>query len=139
MVGDGEIQEGQIWEAAMAAPKFKLANLCVILDSNNGQIDGPVNEIMPMEPLADKWKSFGWHVIEIDGHDMEQILAAYKRARYFNEEGDQKPTFIIARTVKGKGVSFMEHQIGWHGVAPKPDECKKAVEEIRRSARRNNG
>src|SRR6186997_2107806 len=77
MLGDGEIQEGQIWEAAMSAPKFKLSNLCAILDANGGQIDGQVGQVMPIEPLADKWKSFGWHVIEIDGHDMPQILKAY--------------------------------------------------------------
>lgn len=125
MLGDGEIQEGQVWEAALAAPKFKLSNLCAIIDANNGQIDGPVSEVMPLEPLADKWRSFGWEVREIDGHDLDAIRRAYAPAL------GEKPVMIIARTVKGKGVSFMEHQIGWHGVAPKPEEADRAKKEIR--------
>ncbi len=131
LLGDGEIQEGQIWEAALSAPKFKLSNLCAILDANNGQIDGPVSEVMPLEPIADKWKSFGWNVQEIDGHDLEAIAHAYESARTLAEGGNEKPTFILARTTKGKGVSFMENQIGWHGVAPKKEEREKAVREIR--------
>ncbi len=131
LLGDGEIQEGQIWEAAMSAPKFGLSNLCAILDANGGQIDGPVSQVMPLEPLADKWRAFGWNVIEIDGHDMAQILKAYETARTEQDQGSTKPTFILARTVKGKGVSFMENQIGWHGVVPKADEAKRAIDEIK--------
>jgi transketolase len=125
LVGDGEIQEGQIWEAAMSAPKFELSNLCVILDCNNGQIDGPVSQVMPIEPIADKWKAFGWNVLEIDGHNMDEILGAYADAR-----SSKKPTFILARTVKGKGVSFMENQIGWHGVAPSAQDAERARKEL---------
>jgi transketolase len=133
MVGDGEIQEGQIWEAAMSAPKFKLGNLCVILDANGGQIDGKVEDVMPLEPLADKWRAFGWHVIEIDGHAMDKILGAYAEFRKLHEGGSVKPVFILGRTVKGKGVSFMEHKIEWHGVAPKKEELVKALEELKRA------
>lgn len=133
MLGDGEIQEGQIWEAALSAPKFKLSNLCVILDSNGGQIDGPVEQVMPLEPIADKWRAFGWHVLEINGHDMNQITRAYAEFKQLHESGSNKPVFIVARTVKGKGVSFMEGKIEWHGVAPKADEAKRAIEEIRKA------
>jgi transketolase len=136
LMGDGETQEGQVWEAAMSAPNFKLGNLCAILDHNNGQIDGPVDQVMPIEPVADKWRAFGWHVINVDGHDFDQILGAYKEFHDRSERGEKKPTFIHANTVKGKGVSFMEHQIGWHGVTPKPDECKRAVDEIRGGGKR---
>jgi len=132
MVGDGEIQEGQIWESALSAPKFELSNLCVILDANGGQIDGPVEKVMPLEPLADKWRAFGWHVIEIDGHDMGQITQAYGNARSLGESGNKKPVFILARTVKGKGVSFMEHPTDWHGVSPKKVDADRAREEIRK-------
>ncbi len=137
MLGDGEIQEGQIWEAAMSAPKFGLSNLVAILDCNGGQIDGPTSQVMPLEPLADKWRAFGWHVIEIDGHDMDQILRAYHEARELHEKGAKKPVFVLARTVKGKGVSFMEGKIEWHGVAPKPDEAKKACEELKKHGGQN--
>lgn len=133
LIGDGEMQEGQIWEAALSAPKFGLSNLCVILDANNGQIDGAVSEVMPIEPVADKWKAFGWNVIELDGHDMDAILKSLREARQIQEGGGKKPTFIIARTVKGKGVSFMEHKIEWHGVAPKADEARRAREEIQKN------
>jgi transketolase len=126
MIGDGESQEGQIWEAAMSAPKFKLDNLTVLLDNNNGQIDGYVDEVMSLDPIADKWKAFNWHVIEIDGHDMGQILRALKEAK----ETKGKPTFISAKTVKGKGVSFMENNIGWHGKTPNPEETQKALAEL---------
>jgi transketolase len=131
VLGDGEIQEGQVWEAALSASKYKLSNLCAILDANNGQIDGPVSEVMPLEPLRGKWESFGWKVVEIDGHNMDEILDAYAQFRKHHEAGAKEPFFIIARTVKGKGVSFMENQIGWHGVVPKMDERDKAVGEIR--------
>jgi transketolase len=130
LIGDGESQEGQIWEAALSAPKFKLSNLCVILDNNNGQIDGHVSDIMPIEPIADKWKAFGWNVIEINGHDIPQIKNAYSEARSMEEKGNTKPTLILARTVKGKGVSFMENKIEWHGVAPKPEQAEAAKKEI---------
>lgn len=130
LLGDGEVQEGQVWEAAMSAPKFELSNLCVILDNNNGQIDGTVKEVMPIEPLVDKWISFGWNVIDVDGHDIGKLLAAFESGRKLAAEGSKKPLVVITRTVKGKGVSFMEHNIGWHGTAPKADEAKKAIEEI---------
>lgn len=130
LIGDGEMQEGQIWETAMSAPKFKLNNLCLILDANEGQIDGPVSQVMPIEPIADKWKSFGWNVVEVDGHDLAALPKAFAEARAHAERGETAPTFVLARTVKGKGVSFMEGQISWHGVAPKPDEAKRAKEEI---------
>lgn len=127
ILGDGELQEGQCWEAFMAAPKFALDNLTVIVDHNNGQIDGPVDQIMDVMPLLDKFRAFRWETRAIDGHDLGQIEAAIGRAR----ETRGKPTVIVAETVKGKGVSFMENNIGWHGVAPKKDEADKAVAEIR--------
>ena len=123
LLGDGEIQEGQIWEAAMSAPKFGLSNLVAILDANGGQIDGPTEEVMPLEPLADKWEAFGWNVIEINGHDMTEILDALRTK-------SDSPTLILARTVKGKGVSFMEGKAEWHGSAPKPEQFEKAKAEI---------
>ncbi len=127
VIGDGETQEGQIWEAAMSAPKFKLNNLIAFTDNNNGQIDGHVEDVMDLRPLADKWRAFRWAVHEIDGHDFGQILEALDQAR----KETQKPTMIVARTVKGKGVSFMENNIGWHGVAPNAEQLQKAIAEIR--------
>lgn len=124
VVGDGEIQEGQIWEAAMSAPKFELDNLTVILDYNHGQIDGRSDDIMNLEPIVDKWKAFNWNVLEVDGHDR----AALKEVLPTRVKG--KPTFIVAHTIKGKGVSFMESVIDWHGVAPKDDELAKALKEL---------
>lgn len=126
IIGDGESQEGQIWEVAMSAPKFKLNNLITFLDSNNGQIDGHVTEVMDIRPIADKWRSFRWAVQEIDGHDMNQILDAVEKAK---AEKD-RPSMIIAHTVKGKGVSFMENNIGWHGQAPSKDDAARAIAEI---------
>lgn len=126
MIGDGESQEGQIWEAAMAAPKFQLDNLCAILDWNKGQIDGPVEEVMSIEPIADKWRAFNWNVISINGHDFEQILDAFDQAAQTKE----RPTMIVADTIKGKGVSFMEGVIDWHGKAPNADEAAKALAEL---------
>jgi transketolase len=126
MIGDGESQEGQIWEAAMAAAKFRLDNLTVILDNNNGQIDGYVETVMPLSPIDAKWSAFNWHVIGIDGHNMEQILRALDEAA----QTQDRPTLIWAKTVKGKGVSFMENNIAWHGKAPNPDETKKALQEL---------
>lgn len=130
VLGDGEIQEGQIWEAAMSAPKFELSNFCVIIDNNQGQIDGPVSKVMPIEPVVDKWKAFGWKVFDIPGHDMETILQTFAEARKLQESGGKQPVVIVARTIKGKGVSFMEGVIDWHGVAPKKDETERAISEI---------
>ncbi|MEG6523071.1 transketolase [Desulfotomaculum sp. 1211_IL3151] len=126
LLGDGEVQEGQIWEAAMAASHFKLDNLTAFLDYNNLQIDGPVDVVMDVAPLNDKWRSFGWHILQIDGHDMAQILQALKEA----QATKGKPTMIIAKTIKGKGVSFMENQVGWHGNAPKPEQVEQALQEL---------
>jgi transketolase len=126
LLGDGEAQEGNIWEAAMACSHFACDNLCAILDFNGCQIDGKCEDIMGLEPLAAKWQAFGWQVIEINGHDMQQILSAYAQAK----EVKSKPTIIIARTVKGKGVSFMEGVIGFHGKAPTKEEAEKALREL---------
>lgn len=126
ILGDGESQEGQVWEAVLSAPKFRLNNLIVILDNNNGQIDGHVEEIMDLRPILDKWKSFKWATHEIDGHDFSQIIGALEKTR---SEKD-RPSFIWAHTIKGKGVSFMENKISWHGVAPNEDELKKALDEL---------
>lgn len=131
LMGDGEIQEGQVWESALCAPKFKLNNLCAIVDWNNGQIDGPVSDVMPLEPLADKWRSFGWNVSTINGHNLDEILNAYEAfKKSAADKNETKPTMILAKTIKGKGVSFMENKIEWHGVAPKADERDRAVAEI---------
>ena len=127
LLGDGEIQAGVIWEAAMTASKYGLDNLTGILDFNDVQLDGPVHEIMPLEPLNSKWESFGWHTIEIDGHDMRQILDALDEATHAHA----RPTIIIAHTVKGKGVSFMENKSTWHGRAPTEEEYKMAMAELR--------
>jgi len=126
LLGDGEIQEGQVWEAAMTAGHHKLDNVCAILDRNGVQENGPVEEIKREEPLADKWRSFGWHVIDVNGHDFEQLIDALDQA----ETVKGKPTFIIARTVKGKGVSFMEGQAKWHGKAPNKEELALALSEL---------
>ncbi|MDH2314157.1 transketolase [Fusobacterium nucleatum] len=126
ILGDGEVQEGQIWEAAMTAAHYKLNNLCAFLDNNNLQIDGNVSEIMGVEPLDKKWEAFGWNVIKIDGHDFEQILSALDKAR----ECKDKPTMVIAKTIKGKGVSFMENVCGFHGVAPTLEELERALAEL---------
>lgn len=125
--GDGEQQEGQIWEAAMEAAQFKLDNLVSIIDVNRLQIDGWVKDVMNVMPLRERYASFGWHVIEIDGHDMAQILSGFEQAR--NTKG--KPTVILAYTIKGKGVSFMENVAGWHGKAPNQDELDKALTELK--------
>jgi transketolase len=129
MIGDGEMQEGQIWEAALSAPKWKLDTLTCILDYNKGQIDGHVKDVLPLEPIADKWRAFNWHVIAINGHDMGQIVDALDEAT----KVVGKPTFILADTVKGKSVSFMEDRIEWHGATPNKEQAAKAIEEIRRS------
>ncbi|TCS83291.1 transketolase [Tepidibacillus fermentans] len=126
MIGDGEIQEGMIWEAAMAAAHYKLDNLTAILDYNHLQIDGSVEDILNPAPVDEKFHAFGWHVIEIDGHDMNQIHDAIQEAKQIKG----KPTLIIANTVKGKGVSFMENQVGWHGTAPNKEQLQQALEEL---------
>ena len=128
VVGDGESQEGSVWEAAMASAKWKLDNLTAILDHNNLQNDNCVADEMPIEPVADKWRAFGWHVVEIDGHNMTEIVEALEGAKAFKG----MPTIIIARTIKGKGVSFMENVVDWHGKAPCREEAEQALEEIRR-------
>ena len=125
-VGDGESEEGQVWEAAMFAAHYKLDNLCVILDLNGLQIDGPTAQVMNPAPHDKKFEAFGFNVITIDAHDFDQIEAAFKAAR----ECKGKPTAIIAKSVKGKGVSFMENSVGWHGKAPNEDEYKQAMAEL---------
>ena len=126
MVGDGEIQEGQIWEAAMSAAFHKADNLVVIVDYNHIQLDGFVKDIMEVEPLADKWRAFGWEVIEIDGHDAAAVRGAFARAAATKG----KPSCVLAHTVKGKGVSFMENNPKFHGMAPTQDELKLALQEL---------
>lgn len=126
ILGDGEIEEGQIWEAAMTANKYKLDNLCVIVDNNNLQIDGTIEEVMSSYPIDEKFKSFGFQVINIDGHNIQEIIDAFDVAK--NVKG--KPTCIIAKTIKGKGVSFMENKAEWHGKAPSEEEYKIAIEEL---------
>jgi transketolase len=126
LMGDGELQEGQIWEAAMTAAHYKLDNVCAIIDYNGLQIDGKVEEVMGVASLTEKWDSFNWNTIEIDGHDFLQVTAAYDSAK----QSKGKPTVIIAKTVKGKGISFMEDVAGWHGKAPNDEELQKALNEI---------
>ncbi len=126
MIGDGEMQEGQIWEAAMTAAHYKLDNMICILDHNGLQIDGAVADIMGVEPVGAKWEAFGWEVREIDGHDMQEILDAIDWAVAVKG----KPAFIWAHTVKGKGVSFMENKVKYHGTAPSDDELVKALDEL---------
>ncbi|MBI1750762.1 MAG: transketolase [Acidobacteria bacterium] len=126
ILGDGEQQEGSIWEAAMAGGHYQLDNLCGIIDQNQLQIDGRVKEVMNVEPLAAKYAAFGWNVIELDGHNMEQIVEGFEKAA----AAKGKPTVLIARTVKGKGVSFMENEAGWHGVAPNKEQFEKAIPEL---------
>ena len=130
LLGDGEIQEGQVWEAAMSAPKFKLGGLTAILDYNGGQIDGPVSEVMNLEPIADKWKAFNWNVVTVDGHKLDEVVKALQESKK-QDPRTGKPTMIIAKTVKGKGVSFMENKIEWHGVAPTKEQMDAALNEIR--------
>lgn len=126
ILGDGEIEEGQIWEAAMASNKYKLDNLCVIVDNNNLQIDGTIEEVMSSYPIEEKFRSFGFQIININGHDIEEIIKAFDVARNIKE----KPTCIIAKTIKGKGISFMENQVGWHGKAPNEEQYIQAMKEL---------
>ena len=126
LLGDGECDEGQVWEAAMAAAHFKVDNLVAIVDHNKQQIDGWNWEVMNLEPFPEKWRSFGWHVIEVDGHNFDQILAAFEQAKLVKGQ----PTMIIAHTIKGKGVGFMENNPEFHGSATTPEETKRALEEL---------
>ena len=126
LLGDGECEEGQVWEATMSAAHYKLDNLCIIVDNNNLQIDGHVDEVMSVYPLDKKFEAFNCHVINVDGHDYDQLRAALKEAR----ETKGMPTVIVAKTIKGKGVSFMEDQQGWHGVAPNEEQYHAAMKEL---------
>ncbi len=132
MVGDGEIQEGQNWEAAMFASYHKLQNLTVIVDYNHQQLDGFLKDILDPAPLAEKFEAFGWRTVEIDGHNLDQVIPALETAR---QETGGKPTCIVANTIKGKGVSFMENNPEWHGVAPKPDQVATAIAELEAAAK----
>ena len=126
ILGDGEIEEGQVWEAAMTANKYKLDNLCVIVDNNNLQIDGTIEEVMSSYPIDEKFKSFGFNVLAIDGNNIEEILSAFEIAK----QTKNKPTCIIAKTIKGKGVSFMENKAEWHGKAPNEEEYIQAMKDL---------
>ncbi len=124
--GDGELNEGQCWEAIMMAGKERLHNLTVIVDRNHIQIDGNTEDIMPLEPLGDKWRAFGWNVLNMDGHNMPDILTCFKKAKFYTKG----PTVLLAHTVPGKGVSFMEHKYEWHGKPPNEKEAKQALSEL---------
>ncbi len=126
IMGDGEIEEGQVWEAMMAGAKYKLDNLCAFVDVNGLQIDGPTSVVMPTEPLDVKFEAFGWNVIKIDGHNFDEILSALAAAK----ECKGKPTMILAKTTKGKGVSYMENSVSWHGKAPNAEEYAIAIKEL---------
>jgi transketolase len=126
MTGDGELDEGQVWEAAMLAAHYKIDNLTAMIDRNGQQQDGWAKDIMNTEPLAEKWRAFGWHVIDINGHDLQQVLKSFEEAKTVKE----KPTVIIARTVKGKGVSILENNTNFHGVPLKPEQLEQALQEI---------
>ena len=126
VLGDGEIEEGQTWEAAMAAAKYHLDNLCAVVDVNGLQIDGKTADVMPTEPLDEKYAAFGWHVIKIDGHDFMQIRSAFHEAEMVKGQ----PTVILARTVKGKGISYMENNAGWHGKAPSDEQYETGKAEL---------
>lgn len=126
LMGDGELNEGQVWEAAMSTSHYNLDNVCGIIDYNKYQIDGKVCDVMDIEPLKDKWESFGWNVEEVDGHDIEKLMEVLDKV----DEEKESPSIIIAHTVKGKGVSFVEESNRWHGVAPTKDELEKALREL---------
>ncbi|MBR6394154.1 MAG: transketolase [Ruminococcus sp.] len=126
VLGDGEIEEGQVWEAAMFAAHYGLGNLVAVVDNNGLQIDGPISEVCSPEPITDKFAAFGWHVITMDGHDFDSIEAAFDEASKVND----KPVAIIQKSVKGKGVSFMENQVGWHGTAPNKEQYEQAMAEL---------
>ena len=126
LLGDGECQAGIVWEGAMTAAKYRLSNLTVIVDYNDVQLDGPVHAVMPMEPMVEKWRCFNWEVLEINGHNMRQVLEALDTAR----EIHNRPAVIVAHTTKGKGVSFMENEAKWHGVAPNDEQYNQALAEL---------
>ncbi len=126
MIGDGESEEGQIWEAAMSSSHYGLDNLTGFLDYNGLQIDGPIDQVMSPLPISEKWRAFGWEVIEVDGHNMEEIWKACQKA--YTIKG--KPTMIVCKTIKGKGVSFMEDKVEWHGSAPSKEQVEQALEEL---------
>lgn len=126
LLGDGECDEGQVWEAAMAAAHYKLDNLVAIVDRNGIQLDGWTKDIMDTEPIPEKWRAFGWHVIDIDGHDFNQLTEAFEHAKTVKRQ----PTVIVARTIKGKGVSFMENNVDFHGKAPNPAQLEIALKEL---------
>jgi len=126
LLGDGELEEGQVWEAAMSAAHYKLDNLTAFVDFNGLQIDGDITKVMNPSPIDKKFEAFGWNVLVIDGHDIEAIQDAIEKGRNFKG----KPTVIVCKTVKGKGVSFMENQAGWHGAAPSKEQCEQALSEI---------
>jgi transketolase len=126
ILGDGELQEGQVWEAFMAAAHYKLDNMIAFLDYNGLQIDGQIKDVLSPEPVVDKFKAFGWNTITVDGHDIEQINDAIEKAKTFKDA----PTIIIAKTIKGKGVSFMENEAGWHGSAPNKEQRDQAIDEL---------
>lgn len=126
-MGDGELDEGNVWEAAMLAGKYKLFNITAIIDRNNIQIDGPTESVMPLEDLHGKWSSFGWHVMEVNGNDMNAVIEALETAKAITE----KPVAIIALTIPGKGVDFMEYDFHWHGIAPNHEQALKALKELR--------
>ena len=132
LLGDGEVEEGEVWEAAMSAAKYGLDNLCAIVDVNGLQIDGRTADVMPSEPLDRKFAAFNWHVIRVDGHDLDALRAAFAEARQVKGQ----PTVLIAKTVKGKGVSFMENDAGWHGKAPNAEQYEKAVAELDAAVKR---
>lgn len=127
VLGDGELNEGNIWEAAMFAGKYKLSQLIGIIDRNNIQIDGNTEDVMPLEDLKGKWESFGWHVLEVDGHNIESIIDAASQGRAITN----RPTMIIAHTIPGKGVDFMEYDYKWHGMPPNADQAKDALKKLR--------
>lgn len=129
VMGDGEIQEGQIWEAAMTSSHYMLDNLCAFLDHNKLQIDGPVEQVMSIFPVREKWEAFGWYVEEVNGHNFEDIIDSMERA----EQQKDRPSIIIANTLKGKGVSFMEDRVKYHGVAPTEEELQKALVELQQT------
>jgi transketolase len=130
LLGDGECQAGVVWEGAMAAAKYRLSNLTAIVDYNDVQLDGPVHEIMPLEPLVEKWRAFNWAVLEINGHNMRQVLEALDTA----DEIHDRPTVIVAHTTKGKGVSFMENDSHWHGIPPNDAQYVQAIAELKGEA-----
>jgi len=132
LLGDGEINEGQAWEAFLLAAKYKLDNLVAIIDRNNIQIDGTSDDVLPLEPLVDKCRAFGWNVIELNGNDMQALLGAFESAK--NTKG--KPTMVIAKTISGRGVSFMERKFGWHGKSPSKEEGENALKELMEERRK---